>query len=1128
MGPRICGTKLLVAFFLMTLSLISNVAKVVGQGSAYLTGFVQDPSGAGVPGATVVIKNMKTGTEYSAKTTDTGVYRSAALPSGSYDVTVQANGFKSYVGRGVEIQLGQARGLDITLEVGEISQEIEVTAAAPALKTEDAGLGQNVTYAEVQSLPKFSRSAGSLLALAPGVRFTADDVISYGSSRYNIGGNSNATVMVDGASVMTDREDIAQMGLNPSAETLQEVKIVVNQYGAEFGHDIGSLVQYETKAGTNAYHGGVYEYFRNDALDTASGFTRTKAPDKQHMFGGTLGGPIKKDKFFFFSSLEVHLATTPSSYLLTVPTAAMKTGDFSGLRNASGDLIPIYDPATTRTDPATGRVVRDPFPGNIIPANRLDRAALLAAEYIPNPSLPQLVNNLPSPSARDFRKIKGTEKFDWNISDKDRFMASWMFDWTQNTDQGIAAYNAIAPQMSPRPGEPGFKFGTQVYNFRFVHTFSPTTFISTQWNYRPRHIERQNAGIDPEGKWATKLGIKNFAGARLPEELGGDLGTPGYNFAGYTNLGSGFLQFKENPISVFEWNVDLTYIRGRHSYKVGFSTERGLHAAPDQSFPTGNFGFTRLQTSQPFNTSGGDAFASFLLGLVNNANTSLGPLISGSNRYYAMYIQDDWKVRPGLTFNFGLRWDIDAPLYEKENQGNSFDFLQINPVSGTPGVAKFLDTPGYPYKSYFDTSWNRFAPRFGFAWQVQTRTVVRGGYGIFNQSPYLGAHHGISLGYTTSASFTSPDGGISPAFILQNGFPDYPLGGDKSKLNDSFGSVPVGQIPSTSPSFVSRRWKFGTTQNFNLSVQHEMPWNMLFEVAGQGVLGRNQSINRNWNEVSPQLWGRTGANNARRPYPQFGNVTQLRSQEGTTDYFGTYVRLDKRFSHGLTLIANYSYGRTIGFTGGSVYFPRLSRGPTQYDLANGLGRAVPYQLSTVGWAYDLPWGPGKPRLNSGVAAKILGGWNFGGLLALHGGIPFEISSGADSLNANSPLGGRVNLVGNPKLDNPTPDRWFNTQAFADPTFGTVGNFCCGKLLGPANRRLDVSISKTTMLKENLRFVLAGEFFNFTNTPQFGPPDGNMRSPNFGRTLGPAGLGAGIVVAPHMGARIVQIGARIEF
>ena len=324
--------------------------------------------------------------------------------------------------------------------------------------------------------------------------------------------------------------DISQRIINPSVETLQEVKIVENQYNAEFGHDIGAVVQYETKSGTNSFHGGVYEYFRNDALDTYNGFTRTKPPDKQHMFGGTVGGPIKKDKLFFFSSLEIHKATTPSSYLLTVPTAAMKQGDFSGLRDSSGNLIPIYDPDTTRTDPATGNIIRDPFPDNIIPSTRFDSAAVLATAYIPDPINSGLTNNLPAASGRTFRKVKGTQKFDWNLTDKDRLLAVWMFDNTLNRDLGIDAYNAIAPQMSPRPGEPGFRFFTQVFNFRVVHTFSPTMFLSTQVALPATSHRTGKRGDRSGGQVGRKAGYQELCRGAFAAGVGWGPWYPGLQF----------------------------------------------------------------------------------------------------------------------------------------------------------------------------------------------------------------------------------------------------------------------------------------------------------------------------------------------------------------------------------------------------------------------------------------------------------------------------------------------------------------------------------------------------------------------------------------------------------------------
>jgi hypothetical protein len=1123
--------RLWVVSLTMTLLLVVNAPMVMGQGTAYLTGFVKDPSGAAVPDATLTLKDLDTGIEQTFKTNESGVYRSGPLRAGSYELTIQAKGFQTNVQKGVVIELGQARGLDITLKIGEVSQQVEVTAEAPALKTEDAGLGVNISYEQVSTLPKFGRSMGAMLALAPGVRYTTEDYISYGASRYNIGGFGNANMQVDGARIMGDRMDISQMIFNPSIETLQEVKIVENTFNAEYGQDIGPLVQFETKSGTNGYHGNGWYYLRRTRLDATNGFTNVKPQDSQNLFGGQVGGPIKKNKLFFFSAIEIQKSKIPSSYLLTMPTPTELNGDFSGLKDpTTGNPITIYDPATSHTDPATGLTVRDPFPGNIIPQNRFDSSAVLAKAYFPAPATSSVTNNFSTTGVRTFRKIKGMEKFDWTISDKDKFTGEWMFDWTKNEDPGIAGYDP--PPMSPSFGEPGFKFGTFMFNFQEVHTFSPNVILSNRFFYRPRHIERLNPGIDPGGQWAENLGIKNYAGAITPPDFGGDLGTPGYHFTSgipYTNLGAGFLQFKENPIAQWNYAGDVTYIRGKQTIKAGIQTERGLHAAPNQNFPTGDFTFSGLATSSGTSKSGGDPMASFLLGLVDSAQTSIGPLISYHQWYYGVYIQDDIKVRPGLTINLGFRWDIDAPLYEANNYGNAFNPGPINPVSGTSGVITFLNGPGWPYNNFFNTNWHRFSPRFGFAWQVKPKTVVRGGYGIYSQCDYIGLQTEPASGFVTSAAFGSPDGGLSPAFMLSNGFPSYPVNPNKANQNDAYGAVPVGQVPSTSPVFVPRDLKNGYTQNMNVSIQQQLPWNMVLEVAAQGVLGRKLVISTNWNEVDPQYWGLSGSNNARRPYPQFGNVTQIRSNPiGTTNYWAGYISLIKRYSGGLVINANYNYGRTIGFTGGSIYYPGLSRGPTIYQLGNSFGAAVPYQTASISAVYDLPFGTKHNIANQGIAAKIFGNWNIGGILTIQGGIPFTVTSGGDSLNGNSPLGNRVNLVGDPNAVSQSFSTWFNTAAFAAPANGQVGTYCCGNLRGPANTMLNFSITKAFPIKEGIRAMFDANFFNLFNTPQGGPPDSNLRSGTFGRVLGPAALGAGTVVAPYLSSRIVQLGFRFEF
>ena len=1098
--------------------LVGVSVSVWSQGTSYLTGYVLDPSQAAVPNATVQIKNNVTGAVITVISTEAGIYRSPAVDPGTYTITVTASGFQTSVTAGIVVELGQPRGVDIHLTVGQQAQRIEVTANAPLLRTEDSGLGQSVDSTQVSKLPYFSRSAGALLGLSPGVRYGGEDSISYGASRYNVAGWTNVNVIVDGSPVNGDRTDVAQMTLNPSVESLSEVRVVTNQYSAEFGADIGALVLMESKSGTNRWHGGGYEYLRNEWFDTDNQFSHTRPIDRQNNFGGTFGGPILRNKLFFFTAQEGAYLKSPQGVVLTVPTAAMKAGDFSG-------LAPIYDPSSTTC--AGGTCTRTQFSGNQIDPSTFDPVAMNLLQYFPDPTLPGNVNNLTASTGLNNHRYRGTVKIDWRIGNNDNFTGVWNMDRVTQINLGVPAYNKIDPAASPTFGGFGFQYQTQIYNFSETHLFSPTTFMTNRVIWRPRYITRLNPAVDPAAKYAETLGIKNYSGELMPASFGGDLGFPTFNFAGYTGLGPGLLLFQENPISEFDYQGSVSLVRGSHTIKAGVQIERGKHSAPDQTTPTGSFTFGPLETSQPGVSGTGNAFASFLLGQVDVGSTELGPPLTWRNVYMAPWVEDDWKVMPKLTVNLGLRWDVDFPVTEEKDRGNAFDQNAINPVSGTPGIYEFLGVNGWP-TNFYNTDWKRFAPRIGFAYQLTDKTVVRGGYGIYGISPILGANRRApSDGFTTNASFSSPDSGVTPAFILGNGFPNYPVGGDPSTLNSSFGSVPVGSTPVASPTFVDRDWKFGYAENFNLSVQRELSSTMLVEIAGQGSLGRKLPYSQNLNEVDPSMWGLTGSNFARRPFPQFNNVSDIKTAEGNTDYYAGYIRFNKRFASGLNLIANYNWGKSIGFVGGSRYYPQLSRQQAIYDTANG-ATGLPLKQASISWSYSLPFGRGRSHFNQGLAANLLGGWDVGGIFTAHSGVPFNIASGSDSLNANSPLGNRVDLVGNPVPSNQNPSHYLNASAFATPVFGTIGNYCCTKLYSPTNAMVNMNLSKDFIIREgyNLRFV--AEVFNLFNSPQWGTPDTTLTDPGFGTITG-AGSGAGANVAnPQDGARVMQMGIRLDF
>jgi len=1112
---RIARVATLFAFFW-----IVSVVTASAQGTAYLTGYVFDPNGSAVPNATLEIKNEATGTTFTLTTTEAGVYQSPGLEPNLYTVTVRAAGFQESVTTGVRLELGQPRGLDIHLSVGATNSTVRVTASAPLLSTEDPGLGQSVDYAQVSKLPYFSRSAGALLGLSPGVRYTGEDSISYGASRYNVAGWTNVNVIVDGSPVMGDREDVAQMTLNPSVEALSDVRVIINQYSAEFGQDVGALVLMQTKSGTTQWHGGVYEYLRNEFFDTDNHFSKTKPIDRQNMFGGTLGGPIwPRKKLFFFTSQEGEILTSPQGAILTVPTDAMKAGNFSG-------LPPLYDPNTTVC--AAGTCTRQPFLNNQIPTSEFDAVSNRLLKYFPEQNLPGNVNNLTASTGYSVNRYRGVGKVDWTITDHDTLSGVWLMDRVTQTNNGVPQYNAIDPATSPLLGGFGFQYQTQIYNFSEVHLFSPTTFVTNRVIWRPRYITRLNPAVDPAKKYAETLGILNYAGAVMPQSLGGDLGFPYFSFSGYTGLGpSAGLLFQENPISEFDYLGSVSLIRGKHSIKAGAQIERGRHGVPDQTFPTGSFGFAPLETSNPQVKGTGDAFASFLLGQVDTGATELGPKLTWRNVYFAPWVADDWKVNPKLTVNLGLRWDIDFPVTEEGNRGNAFNPTAINPVSGTPGTYEFLGINGWP-TNFFNTDWDRFAPRFGFSYQIMPTTILRGGYGIYNINPVLGANtRAPSDGYTTNVSFDSTNSGLIPAFILAQGFPSYPVGGDTSLLNASFGSVPVGSTPNANPTYVERNWRFGNAQNFDLSVQQSLSSTMVLEIAGQGSLGRKLPYSQQINEVPPQYWGVSGANFARRPFPQFNNVSDVKYPEGNTTYLGGYVRFDKRFSSGLNLIANYNIGKSLGFVGGSIYYPQFSRTQTLYNEANGT-TGVPIQQAVVSWTYPLPFGIGRPYLNHGIVANLIGGWDWSGIFSAHSGVPFDITSGIDSLNANSPLSNRVNLVGNPFPQDRHPTNYLNASAFAAPSIGTVGGYWGAKFYSPDNVIINSTLGKTFVIRERYNLRLVAEFFNLFNSPQWGIPDTTLTDPGFGVITG-AGSNQGANVANSQdGARIMQLGARIDF
>lgn len=407
---------------------------VWGQGTAYISGYILDKSGAVVPNAKVVITNEATAAAFKLVANSAGLYRTPPLQPGTYQITVTETGFQQLLRKGVVVTLGQPLGLNLTLSVGSVTQQVQVTGAPPLLRTQDSGLGQSVSYKAVAVLPMFNRDAGELVALSPTVRYFGEDHISYGSSRFDGAGIGNPQFYYNGAPIGGDRTDVDQMTFDPPVESISEARVVQNQYSAQYGSNPGQIVMFQSKQGTNEFHGSIYEYFRNEALDSFNGFTDTKPNDRQNIPGFTFGGPIKRNKAFFFTNLEIQRQTNPAGAIFTVPTSAMRGGDFSALG------IPIYDPTTTITNPATGKLTRTQFPGNIIPSSEFDPVALNAVKYEPLPNQPGVTNNLLASGGNTADKNRLVGAFDYDINTKNTFHADYLLDLTTFTDNGWAPW----------------------------------------------------------------------------------------------------------------------------------------------------------------------------------------------------------------------------------------------------------------------------------------------------------------------------------------------------------------------------------------------------------------------------------------------------------------------------------------------------------------------------------------------------------------------------------------------------------------------------------------------------------------------------------------------------------------
>jgi hypothetical protein len=1139
----------------LSLSLAAGASAQQGRGT--ILGTVTDTTGAVIPGATVTVTNTATNVTTAVVSNSDGNYAAPNLLVGGYTVTVTKEGFKKSVRSGITLEVDQKAEINLTLETGAVSETVEVTSQAPLVDTTTATFGKVIENRRVQELPVNGRNALSLVLLAPavqsGVGPTASGFADRGTqvSFIRINGSPFATnnLVVDGLSSVNAY--LPDVNINPNVDSVQEFKVQTNTMSAEYGFTLGGVVNLVTKSGTNDLHGTLYEFFRNDALDANSWANnrarRPKQPLRYNQYGGSIGGPVRlpgkifgplgydgRDRSFFFYNYEGYQFLTNASGFYTMPTEAFRSGDFSKLADATGKPIIIYDPATTRPNPGGQGFLRDPFPGNVIPANRLDAVAknILRFYPLPNRAPDNAFTNLNNYfGAVSNKRTLGnhTSRVDHRLSEQNNFTARYTY-YRQYTDQGTS-------NLYPDP----------VVRQRFDPFRGHNVVLSDIHNFTPNLIHEVRVGVARQ--------IFDFkvasAGEGWPQQLGLPPVVPPDTFPAVSNGLPGFQTGTVGKRGGAVWQLfdSVTWLLGNHSLKFG--TELRLTQANNlqKSSPSGSFNFPTTLTDNAAPVAGnrintGHSFATFLLGAVGSASVTTHLGESEVGKAYGFYVNDEWKIRRRLSLSLGLRYDYQQQPYERRCGTSMFNPFVTNPANGLRGATQYACVD-YG-RAFSEDDKNDLAPRVGFSWDLfgNQRTVVRGGYGIFMSAlfSYWNANYESTNGFAGTTTQYLPPGNNSllTAFQFKDGFPTTPNQPLGARLGPNF-------FATSSASFKEQISRTPMSQQWNLSLQQQLGGGFLVEVAysanhGTHLLSGSYDLNqadpakvrefglagRLTNNVPNPFAGKVpgafgGATitqaQALRPYPYVGNISVQAPHAGNSIYHSLLVSAEKRFSKGFTLLASYTFAKLISdsiFNGLNFIG---SEGGNEFGYQNGLynrraERAedpsnVPHRLVVSG-LFELPFGKGRRfDVQNGFLDALVGGWQLNTITTVVQGTPLVVRG------ANNGLANRPDWVGGLELPSGFVDanpqrgvQWFNPAAFRNP----------GAVI------VDLSVFKTFAVTEKLKLQLRAEAFNAPNRVNLGAPNGSFGA-------GPGGTNNNDAFGRITGSRdprLMQLGLKLIF
>ncbi len=1049
-------STLLLLIMVFTLALAGFGQRITGS----IEGRVSDPSGAVLPGVEITITNEQTQQTRASITNELGIYTVPLLPSGSYSVKASLPGFKTELRRGILVEVDRNAKVDVQLQVGNVAESVEVTADAPLIQTDTSSLGQVIDARRVAELPLNGRQFLSLATLTPGVQPNVEGSnLSTQQGSINVNGAREEfnNFLLDGI----DNDDIgnAQLVIVPGIDSIQEFKVQTSNYSAEYGRSAGGLVNVTTKAGNNTVHGTVYGFLRHAKLDARNFFANPslpKPPFQQTQWGGTLGGPIKKNRTFIFGSYERTIVKQAQSATARVPPEAWRNGDFSSL------AAPIVDPLTGQ-----------PFPGNRIPSTRFNRVgkAFVDRYPLPNAAGP---NNLNTTSNLTSYTDNIAIRFDHQFTDRDTFFGRFAM-WEQDRLEPFSRSPTTIPGY-------GIFLDTNSYSWSFneTHVFTPNVINEFRIGYSRvlggLYNEQRGSPVAQQLNLPTRQ-VLDPGFARDHKDL---TDAPIILATGFNNLQAGGPHVRYD--NHFNYIDNFSWAKGTHKIKTGAEVKRTRANLHLTGFAAGQFNFE--------NRYSGNSIADMLLGYPTQTIREAGDIEDYERAWHiSFYFQDDWKAKDKLTFNLGVRYELQTPGYERFGRKASFDPKRgVQVVGGKDAVPADILTvmnqyPGYAIKDAgyprngFKSDYNNLGPRVGFAYDAggDGKTVVRGGVGVFYIPILLNKTHGYKRTF--------------PFVVRQNVFASTDPRNPNVSLNDPFpadlisaGITAGGVNPDLKISYMFQE---------NLNIQRDLGHAMVLEVGYAGSKGNSLLRSRNVNQAV--LGAGSIAN--RRPFPRFGNVGWL-EDSANSNYHSLQVRFDRRFTGGISLLGAYTWSKSIDDNSGSGGAAETGGNLNNYDLKRERGLSA-FDHRHRGTAAFM-WEPRFLQDLSGAAALIGKGWQFNGILTMSTGQPFTPSlSGDVSLTGNNP-NDRPLVIGDSRISNPDPARWFNTSAFAIPATGTYGNAGRNSLIGPPLKNLDFAAFKNFAYKDTNDFVqFRVEIFNLPNHPQFFLPNRNADSPTFG-------------------------------